>query len=91
MAYNYSSFSSNFIILIDVIKKVQIENIPLFYSMNMYINYILFNHQNDIIYVSNVCKLFIKIVSVNNVLFNYCGTCHINDAVICCFVNVDKI
>ena len=34
--------------------------------------------------------MFIKIVSVNNVLFNYCGTCYINDDVICCFVKCQQ-
>ena len=65
----------------DVSKNSMLRKIPttLFYE---YVHelYVLFNHQNDIIYLSNICKLFIKIV--NNVLFNYCEICHINDAVI---------
>ena len=49
--------------------------------------YVLFNnYKNYIIYLSNICKLFIKIISVNNVFIIYCGTCNINDAVICYFV-----
>ena len=83
-----SSFDSNLILLMDLSKNSTNRKCPttLFYE---YVHklYILFNHyQNDIIYVSNICKLFIKIVCVNNVLFNYCGTCHINDAVICYFI-----
>ena len=49
--------------------------------------YILFNHyQNDIIYRDHLCNIFIKIVTVNNVNFDYFGVCEITNHVICYFV-----
>ena len=47
----------------------------------------LFNHyQNNIIYKDNLCKLFIKSVSVDNVNFDYCGISDIVTPIICYFV-----
>ena len=45
--------------------------------------YILFNlYQNEIIYKDNICKLFCNIVIINNVKFNYCGSCCVDNYVI---------
>ena len=48
---------------------------------------ILFNsYISDIIYKENICKVFIHIVSVNNINFDYCDTCFIHNNVINYFV-----
>ena len=83
-----SSFSYNILLLKDKNKNnnINIQPTPSFIK---YIHslYILFNHyQNNIIYKENICKLFIQIVSVNNVNFEYCGVCVIVNPVICYFL-----
>ena len=83
-----SCFSSNVLLLMDKYKNSNNQLIPSPAFINyIYSLYMLFNtYQNDIIYRDNVCKIFIKIITVNNVKFDYCGVCIITNPVICYFV-----
>ena len=81
-------FSSNVVLLMDKSKNATIRKEPT-NSFVCYIRklYILFNlYQNEIIYKGNICKLFCNIVIINNVKFNYCGSCCVDNFVINFFV-----
>ena len=83
-----SCFTNNLLYSMDKSKNVDNRIQPTTKFLH-YINLlsILFNsYISDIIYKENICKVFIHIVSVNNINFDYCDTCFIHNNVINYFV-----
>ena len=83
-------FSSDYLLIMDKSKNVYNNNrlqptaIFVDYVRKLYI---LFKYYiNDIVYKVNICKVFIHIIYVNNIYFDYCDTCQICDKVINYFV-----
>ena len=83
-----SCFTNNLLYSMDKSKNVDncIQPTSTFLNYINLLSILLNSYISDIIYKENICKVFIHIVSVNNINFDYCDTCVIRNTVINYFV-----